>query len=306
MNTLKLDLHGSVKPFTDFLKGFARIGDSLLLEVDTENKIFVSKVFTADKGSGRFSSIPFSECNITVMSDDGEEEREGARIKMGIFIQLDKFIKIIKRFGEDVDKDGMSHFSMNINYDYQISNNVKEFAMTSVDFKSSYLKMNIGGFSLSEFFFVSDDMFMNSIFNVEDPVKVILSANTISSIIKTSDIIKFDNKADGLEFIVDGTEFFVRDFITEKEREKNKSHAFEYKLDDLKINPGYELSAVINRSKFIDLMGNPHGDIELILGHRKHPKTGNYVVDRILFDEIPAEDSNMVGRSVIAIYNVPN
>jgi hypothetical protein len=91
--TLKLNLNGSAEPFISYLKSYLRIRESLLLEIDTNIRAFVAKTFTEDKSSIRFSSIMFDDANVSIVSDDGEQERNGTRIKVGILIQLKKFIQ---------------------------------------------------------------------------------------------------------------------------------------------------------------------------------------------------------------------
>ena len=98
---LKLDLKGDITPFSSFLKTFAKVRSSLLLEIDTNQKAFISKVFSEDRASVLYSAISFEDCNMTVVSHDGEKELGKNRIKAGILIQLPKFIKIVERLGAD-------------------------------------------------------------------------------------------------------------------------------------------------------------------------------------------------------------
>ena len=112
--TLKLNLNGSADPFINYLKSYLRIRESLLLEIDTNLRAFVAKTFTEDKSSIRFSSITFDEAHVSIVSDDGESERGDNRIKVGILIQLKKFIQIVERLGSDVNEKGESNFNIEI------------------------------------------------------------------------------------------------------------------------------------------------------------------------------------------------
>ena len=146
--TLKLNLNGSADPFINYLKSYLRIRESLLLEIDTNLRAFVAKTFTEDKSSIRFSSITFDEAHVSIVSDDGESERGDNRIKVGILIQLKKFIQIVERLGSDVNEKGESNF--NIEIDYEMLQNQKDksidFITTSIAFSSDILKMRMDGF----------------------------------------------------------------------------------------------------------------------------------------------------------------
>lgn len=169
--TLKLNLNGSADPFINYLKSYLRIRESLLLEIDTNLRAFVAKTFTNDRSSVRFSSISFDDAHISTISDDGEQERNGNRIKVGILIQLKKFIQIVERLGSDVNDKGESNFNIEIEYEMlQNANNEIDFIATSVLFASDKLKMRMDGFRISELTCLSDDTFKNVIFNVTDYV----------------------------------------------------------------------------------------------------------------------------------------
>ena len=200
--TLKLNLNGSADPFINYLKSYLRIRESLLLEIDTNLRAFVAKTFTEDKSSIRFSSISFNDANMSIVSDNGEDERNGSRIKVGILIQLKKFIQIVERLGSDVNEKGESNFNIEIDYEpFQNTNDKSvDFVTTSISFNSEILKMRMDGFRISELTYLSDDTFKSVVFNATDAVSIEISASTINSIIKTSDIVKIDVRKDALVF----------------------------------------------------------------------------------------------------------
>lgn len=279
MNTLKLNLNGSAEPLVNYLKNFAKIQNSLLLEIDTDMKVFVAKIFTRERSAVRFSSISFEDCSISIVSDNSKE-RGSNRIKAGILIQLNKLIKMIERFGSDTDKEGKSDFIIRIDYDTLVNNGNTDYIATVIAFENSYLKMKMDGFKLSELFYLPDDRFKNDIFNVDDPVVLQLPADTINSVIKAMDIMKVDPHADIVRFYVENKDVYVCDSIgSEDAKEPN----FVYKLGTLENDPGYPISAVILCEKFIQMVDRSDKPCKLILGHRKN-SIGNYVVDRILFD----------------------
>lgn len=294
MSTLKLNLNGNSEPLVNYLKSFAKIQNSLLLEIDTEMKVFVAKVFTKNRSAIRFSSISFEDCSISIVSDNSKD-RGNNRIKVGILIQLSKFIKIIERFGADVEKGtNNSNFIIRIDYDTLTNANGTDYIATVIAFENSYLKMKMDGFKLSELLYLPDDKFKNDIFNVDDPVMLNLSADTINSVIKALDIVKVDPSADVVRFYVEDKDVFVCDApISTDAKEPN----FVYKLGTLEADPGYPISAVILRDKFIQMVDKGDKDCRLILGHRKN-SMGEYMVDRILFDSKDGMTKVVIGIQV--------
>ena len=290
---LKLNLNGSVDPFFNYLKNFAKIRPSLLIEIDTKMKAFVAKTFSEDRASVRFSSISFDDCHMSVVSHDGEKELGDNRIKAGILMQLPKFIKIVERFGAAVDDKGNSKFDIVIDYDVlKAQDDTDDYVATSISFISDILKMKMDGFRISEFKYLSDDKFNKVVFSVQDPVSFEISPATISSIIKTSDIIAIDDRKDALVFYVEGKEVYVKDFIT-----ADKPSNFVYKIGELEVAPDYPIKASIFRKKFIDMMDKTDETYKVILG-RRPTASGDYVVDRILFDS-----TTSTTKVVISIIN---
>jgi hypothetical protein len=256
-------------------------------------KVFVAKIFTKDRSAIRFSSISFEDCSISIVSDNSKD-RGANRIKVGILIQLSKFIKIIERLGADVDKENNSNFIIRIEYDSLVSNGNTDYIATLIAFENSYLKMKMDGFKLSELFYLPDDKFKNDIFNVDDPVILSLSADTVTSVIKATDIVKVDPLADVVRFYVEDKDVFVCDTPnTDDAKEPN----FVYKLGTLEADPGYPISAVILREKFIQMVDKGDKGCKLILGHRKN-SMGEYMVDRILFDSEDGMTKVVIGVQV--------
>lgn len=292
---LKLNLSGSAEPLINYLKSYLRIRDSLLLEIDTNKRAFVAKVFTDERTAARFASLTFDEADITILEDTGENERGDMRIKLGVLTHLKKLIQIIERFGTDADEKGVSHFEISFNYEPLIKGTNVEYIATDVSFASSILKMKMDGFRISEFQYLSDEDFYNNVFNAQDPIRINVSADAIDTIIKTSDIVKKDNKKDALMFYVEDKFLYVKN----KMLDKNKPSDFIYQIGEVSEEPSYPISFPVNRETFIKMITKSEGDLRIILGHSGQVgPDGNYAVNRILFDsEITSTKIAIAGMS---------
>lgn len=280
---LKLNLSGSAEPLINYLKSYLRIRDSLLLEIDTTKRAFVAKVFTDERTAARFASLTFDEANVTILSDDGENERGESRIKLGVLMHLKKLIQIIERFGTDADEKGVSNFEIVFNYEPLLKDKNVEYIATDVSFISSILKMKMDGFRVAEFQYLTDEDFYKNVFNSQDPVYIDVTADAIDTIVKTSDIVKRDNKKDALMFYVEDKVLYVKNRM----QDKNKPSDFVYRIGETSVEPNYPISFPINRETFIKMITKTEGDLRIILGHSGQiGPTGNYTVNRILFDSL--------------------
>ena len=290
--TLKLNLNGSADPFINYLKSYLRIRESLLLEIDTNLRAFVAKTFTEDKSSIRFSSISFDDANVSIVSDNGEDERNGSRIKVGILIQLKKFIQIVERLGSDVNEKGESNFNIEIDYEpFQNTNDKSvDFVTTSISFNSEILKMRMDGFRISELTYLSDDTFKSVVFNATDAVSIEISSSTINSIIKTSDIVKIDVRKDALVFYNEDKILYVKDRGVGSDKKSN----FVYKIGELDAEPLYPINVPVTRDRFLKMLDKSDENFKIIIG--KNTIDGS--VDRVLFDAV-----NSTTKIVIAAMN---
>ena len=280
---LKLNLSGSAEPLINYLKSYLRIRDSLLLEIDTTQRAFVAKVFTDERTAARFASLTFDDANVTILSDDGEDERGGTRIKLGVLMHLKKLIQIIERFGTDADDKGECKFEIVFNYEPLLKDRNVEYIATDVSFVSSILKMKMDGFRVAEFQYLTDDDFYKNVFNSQDPVYVDVSADAIDTIVKTSDIVKRDNKKDALILYVEDKVLYVRN----KMQDKSKPSDFVYRIGEVSAEPNYPICFPINRETFIKMITKTEGDLRFILGHSgQMGPDGNYSVNRVLFDSL--------------------
>ena len=287
--TLKLNLNGSADPFINYLKSYLRIRESLLLEIDTNLRAFVAKTFTEDKSSIRFSSISFNDANVSIVSDNGEDERNGSRIKVGILIQLKKFIQIVERLGSDVNEKGESNFNIEIDYEpFQNTNDKSvDFVTTSISFNSEILKMRMDGFRISELTYLSDDTFKNYVFNATDAVSIEISSSTINSIIKTSDIVKIDVRKDALVFYNEDKILYVKDRGVGSDNKYN----FVYKIGELDTEPLYPINVPVTRDRFMKMLDKSDENFKIIIG--KNTIDGS--VDRVLFDAVNSTTKIVIG-----------
>ena len=286
---LKLNLNGSADPFINYLKSYLRIRESLLLEIDTNLRAFVAKTFTEDKSSIRFSSISFNDANVSIVSDTGEDERNGSRIKVGILIQLKKFIQIVERLGSDVNEKGESNFNIEIDYEpFQNTNDKSvDFVTTSISFNSEILKMRMDGFRISELTYLSDDTFKSVVFNATDAVSIEISASTINSIIKTSDIVKIDVRKDALVFYNEDKILYVKDRGVGSDNKYN----FVYKIGELDTEPLYPINVPVTRDRFMKMLDKSDENFKIIIG--KNTIDGS--VDRVLFDAVNSTTKIVIG-----------
>ena len=287
--TLKLNLNGSADPFINYLKSYLRIRESLLLEIDTNLRAFVAKTFTEDRSSIRFSSISFDDANVSIVSDNGEEERNGSRIKVGILIQLKKFIQIVERLGSDVNEKGESNFNIEIDYEpFQNTNDKSvDFVTTSISFNSEILKMRMDGFRISELSYLSYDKFKSVVFNATDAVSIEISSSTINSIIKTSDIVKIDVRKDALVFYNEDKILYVKDRGVGSDNKYN----FVYKIGELDTEPLYPINVPVTRDRFMKMLDKSDENFKIIIG--KNTIDGS--VDRVLFDAVNSTTKIVIG-----------
>ena len=271
------------------MKSYLRIRESLLLEIDTNLRAFVAKTFTEDRSSIRFSSISFDDANVSIVSDNGEEERNGSRIKVGILIQLKKFIQIVERLGSDVNEKGESNFNIEIDYEpFQNTNDKSvDFVTTSISFNSEILKMRMDGFRISELTYLSDDTFKNYVFNATDAVSIEISSSTINSIIKTSDIVKIDVRKDALVFYNEDKILYVKDRGVGSDNKYN----FVYKIGELDTEPLYPINVPVTRDRFMKMLDKSDENFKIIIG--KNTIDGS--VDRVLFDAVNSTTKIVIG-----------
>jgi hypothetical protein len=253
---LKLKTKGSSAPFADYLKKFAKVRKSLLLEIDPNKECFVAKTYTEDHSVVFASTLSFENAGFEIVEHKGDTN--GNRIKLGVVVNLDKLIKIVNQFG--------SNFEMTFNYDVLTNDEKEDYICQEVSFKSNILKMKMNGSKIGEFQYLPDDTFENVVFKVTDEVKVPVSADTVSTAIKTSAIAAIDPKKDSLIFYIEDGALFVKDNTGKDENGDDRASNFEYKLADLTDAPTYPVRLPISREKFVLVLDGNSEAFEVIIG----------------------------------------
>ena len=265
---LRLKTKGSSAPFADYLKKFAKVRKSLLLEIDPNKECFVAKTYTEDHSVVFASTLSFENAGFEIVEHTGDTN--GNRIKLGIVVNLDKLIKIVNQFG--------SNFEMSFNYDILTNDDKEDYICQEVSFKSNILRMKMNGSKIGEFQYLPDDTFENRVFKVADEVKVPVSSDTVSTAIKTSAIAAIDPKKDSLIFYIDNGALYVKDNVGKDENGDDRVSNFEYKLADLTDAPAYPVRLPISREKFVLVLDGNSEAFEVIIG-----KDVNGDLSRILF-----------------------
>jgi hypothetical protein len=185
----------NVKPFTNWLKKFASIEKSLLIEVDEENKCFIAKSYNEEKSVVKYSKISFIDAGFSIK----KESKDPKFIKVGIY-SIPRVIKSLDHFlsGE---------FSFSIQYEEILEGEDKNLAGTALLIKSSSLKVKIECTSLNIFKYISDDLFISKISAAEAITEFELPDIFIEKINSLCDL---DKEYKFLEFLIKDKKVFVR------------------------------------------------------------------------------------------------
>lgn len=294
-NKLTIHLDGSSEKFISYLKNFSKISSSLLLEIDPFKKQFIAKTFSEDKSAVRFSAVSFDECNMQVLESIDATEQGEYRIKLGVLVQLPKMIKILERFENDIDANAKNTFNIIINYDFLKNNEgeVIDCVAENIQFSSNILNMKMDGFRPSEFKYLSDDVFNDKVFKIDNPVEFEIDSATIANIVKTSDIIKIDPKKDALVIYVDGKDVYVKDLTGKDSKGRDIPSNFTYKLGTLPAELGFEVRLPIFRERFIQLLDKVDEDFTILFG-----KSVTGEVDRLAM-----KSTSTATKMVISVIN---
>ena len=185
----------NVKPFSAWLKKFASIENSLLIEVDETNKCFTAKSYNEEKSVVKFSKISFEDSGLTLK----KESKDPQFVKVGIY-NIPRVIKSLDHFlsGE---------FSFSVQYEEVLEGTNKNLAGTALLIKSPSLKVKIECTSLNIFKYISDDMFKNKIAQTTPITSFDLPNVTIEKINSLCDL---DKEYKFLEFLTRDKKVFVR------------------------------------------------------------------------------------------------
>lgn len=174
----------NVKEFTSWLKRFASIGNSLLLEIDEKTLEFISKTYDEERSVVKMSRINFSDAGLTIRSS-----KDPKRVKVGIFNIL-RLIKIIDQFNDE--------FDIIINCQEVVNDDsTTQYAGEKIILKNESLKITVDCTSLKIFKYISDDLFKNTIASAENKGTFELTKNNLE---KINSLCTLDNEYKSLEF----------------------------------------------------------------------------------------------------------
>jgi hypothetical protein len=184
----------NVKSFTTWLKKFALVNNSVLLEVDKNNREFIAKIHNDERSVVKFSRISFEDAGLGVITKDPIPQR----IKVGIY-HIPRLIKSIDQFSS-------GEFTIGFKYDELIGEN-SELVGIGILLKNSSLKMIVDCTSLHIFKYLSDDQFLNKIAKVIPLVTFDLTGSMIEKINSLSDL---DNEYKFVDFRIKSQKVVVR------------------------------------------------------------------------------------------------
>lgn len=201
--------YGIGKPeyFDQWLQGFAELDESLLLEIDLENDLFIAKSFIPDKTVVKYGQISFKKCGFGVIGinnaeghnislTEWNEAHPGRRVYVGLLHTLKRFIQTVNFFNTE------DTFKMIVRFDETNIDNIGSVYMASkVEFKSVSMSMIARGYNLTEFnAMLLDDARFNKIAEIKDPVQYEYGADMHNRILNGTQINSTDPKKDIIYF----------------------------------------------------------------------------------------------------------
>ena len=189
-----------VKTFSAWLKKFASIEKSLLIDVDEANQCFSAKSYNEEKSIVKSAKISFADSGFTLKTPTGE----ASPIQLGLYD--------VSRVMKSLDHFSSGEFAFEIKYDEVLEGQDKKLAASSILMKSTALKMKIACSSLKVFNYISDDLFNNRIADTLQITLFDLPSVTIEEINSLCDL---DKEYKFLEFIVKDKKIFVKGQVFE-------------------------------------------------------------------------------------------
>jgi hypothetical protein len=175
----------NVKAFQAWLKKFVAIDQSLLLEVDENESLFLAKTYNEERSVVKLSKIKFDEAGLTV-----KKSKDPQRVKVGIY-NIARLMKVMDQFGSE-------EFSFTVNYDEVTGDNSTEFAGLNLVLKNKNLKITVDCTSLNIFKYISDELFTDRIAAMDEVVaKFEFSSDNIE---KTNSLCSLDSEYKFMEF----------------------------------------------------------------------------------------------------------
>lgn len=246
--------------FVTWLKQFKDIDTSncLLMEIDTASKMFVSKVFTADKFLVKFSQISFEDAGYDLVEilDNNKKKVEnlGSRVRCGVFMILSKFVDVAAAFV------GTDH-EMVVAFDENTENGASQFDAQNVMFTSKSLKIRVKMGNVSEFKVISDDVFFNKIYTMATPISVNVAKEVLKNIISISGLLSTDSQ-DEMTFYTKKDGSVLKMYV--RNGGSSLDGGYDYFIGDAEGEA--ETEKTVYRNKFIMVTKSVSGDIVLKIG----------------------------------------
>lgn len=247
--------------------------------MDLKKKMFIAKSSTADQALVRCSQLSFEKAGFiapeTITNDEGNEvsidEAVGdKRIKIGVFLNLNKFININSTFityknselnNADNAKEKAStavNYSLYIEFGENVENPSEiEYQATAInlvqDAKNNPISLSFSPANISEFVDITDDIFYNKIYVLPDAYHAKIGAQTVKNLIAISALYSSDANTDTMEFYVTTDEDDLNKGILRARGGSAKQHydiILGY-ITETDANIPEDVSLKVFRSKFI-------------------------------------------------------
>ena len=171
--------------FNTYLKKFASLDKSVLLELDLDKSQFIIKGSNEERSIVKYGVLPLSDSGFELKT------KSKLRIKIGIY-NIPRLIKIIDQFS--------SNYELSIKYDELVGNNQKDYVATSIILSNNSLKFSNECTSLNIFKYISDELYQDKIRKIDDAVsfefnkEVIEKLRTFCELDKDYKLIEFVSK----------------------------------------------------------------------------------------------------------------
>lgn len=238
---------GNTRALIDWLSQFIAIDNSLVIEIDPTNQKILAKSATTDMSFASYSSMSFEDASLTFIGSQFELE-SNSRFKLGILLSLDKFMNILSPFAKNIkstdeisgDKN-LTKLTLNVlsPENKEINGDCIYYDVANLTLKNSNLKM---GFTFAEsqhFVFISDTLFFDTIYKLEDPLLCDVANDALKESIDIDNIYNSDAKKDRIEFSFENDDVTGHTKIVTSDAQHNYQMglaSYEYKVNQLPPN----------------------------------------------------------------------
>jgi len=180
--------------FNSYLKRFASIDKSVLLELDLEKCQFIAKSCNSERSIVKRCILSFVDAQFELITKISK-----IRIKIGIY-NISRLIKIIDQFG--------SEFKFIVKYDeVNSSNNQIDYVAISILLSNIDLKFNNECTSLNIFKYITDELYNDKIRKIDSIISFDLTKENIEKIRCYSEL---DKEYKYMEFINKDSNLYIK------------------------------------------------------------------------------------------------